>query len=164
MGTIRKIVVRGFLLLGVLALVGCAAPLTRTQMIAKNQGFVLPQPTKEAAGLVYVVRPTGVGQAVRFNIFIDNPDKDEMEAGYTRGNQYLYFYLSPGKHVLYSKAENTATGTITVESGKTYFIQQVPSMGFLFARNQLKQLDDEEEGKYYLSQCKPGTVKRTSFE
>jgi hypothetical protein len=99
---------------------------------------------------------------VRFNIFVNDPKKEDMEAGFTRGGKYIYFYLAPGDYTLYSDAENTAEGKISVESNRIYYLEQVPSMGFLFARNQLKLLD-EVEGKYSLKKCEQGDIKRTTF-
>lgn len=143
---------------------GCATTLTREQMALKTQNYVLPQQPKEQSGLVYVVRPDNVGRLVRFNVFVDDANKDDMEAGFTRGGQYIYFNIAPGTHKLYSVAENTAEGTLDVEAGKAYYIQQIPSMGFLFARNQMKRLDDVE-GKYLLQKCHDniGEIKRSNF-
>jgi len=142
-------------------LCSCAA-VTREQMLKDTQDFLLPQPVKDNYALIYVVRPSGMGGVVRFNIFVNDPKKEDMEAGFTRGGKYIYFYLAPGNYTLYSVAENTAEGTISVEANKTYYLEQVPSMGFLFARNQIKLLD-EVEGKYSLKKCEQGEIKRTTF-
>jgi len=151
------------LLLFLLTLMLCScAAVTREQMLKDTQDFLLPQPAKENSALIYVVRPSGIGGIVRFNLFVNDPKKENMEAGFTRGGKYIYFYLAPGDYTLYSVAENTADGKISVEANKIYYIQQVPSMGFLFARNQLKVLD-EVEGKYSLKKCELGEIKRTSF-
>jgi hypothetical protein len=152
------------LLLPLLLLIYSCAPLSHEQMMKDSQDYVLPQQPKENVGLVYVVRPSFLGTAVRFNLFVNDPETPEMEAGYTRGGQYIYFYIAPGTYTLLSVAENTAKGTLTVEPNKIYYIEQIPGMGFLFARNQLKLLD-EVEGKYRLKKCDHGIgeIKRTLF-
>lgn len=150
------------LLLFLLPSILCSCAATREQMLKDTQDFLLPQPVKDNYALIYVVRPIGLGGLVRFNIFVNDPTKEDMEAGYTRGGKYIYFYLAPGDYTLYSVAENTAEGKISAEANKNYYLEQIPSMGFLFARNQLKLLD-EVEGKYSLKKCELGEIKRTSF-
>lgn len=79
------------LAVSLLAISGCATTANRETMLKSTAGFVSPQPVRENAALVYVVRPSGGGEFVRFNIFVDDPDQKELEAGYTRGGQYIYF-------------------------------------------------------------------------
>lgn len=147
-----------------ITVLGCATTASRDKMLKSTLGFIPPQQPKTESALVYVVRPSGGGGLVRFNIFVNDPDKAEMEAGYTKGGQYIYFFLAPGTYTLYSVAENTAHGTLVAEANTTYYIEQMPKFGFLFARNQLRQLDDVE-GKYLLHKCdgKTGEIKRTTF-
>ncbi len=153
-----------FLIISLLTLTCSCALVSREQMLKDSQSYALPQQSKDNVGLVYVVRPNLSGTMVRFNLFVNDADVPEMEAGYTRGGQYIYFYIAPGTYTLYSVAENTAKGTITVEPNKIYYIEQIPSMGILFARNQLKLLDGIE-GKYRLKNCEQGVgeIKRTLF-
>ena len=62
--------------------------------------------------------------------------------GYTRGSQYVYFFVSPGKHTIYSKAENWAEVTVDVKAGETVFLKQNPAMGIIMARNSLELIQE----------------------
>ena len=55
-------------------------------------------------------------------------------------------------HLFLSKAENKSTLELEVEAGKIYYIEQIPTMGFLYARNRLRLLDDVA-GQEKLSAC-----------
>jgi len=146
-----------------ISLIGCGV--TTEQMIKETQGYNLPVASESQKGysLIYVVRPNALGTLIRFNVFVDNKSDDSMEAGFTRGNQYIYFFTRPGTHMLYSKAENTAEFQVNTEAGKTYFIEQVPSMGFIMARNSLVMID-EVKGKYSVMKSEEGTMKKKMFD
>lgn len=149
----------GCLAIAFLALTaGCATLPTQEQMAADIAGYELPkQPTDEAA-LIYVVRPSGVGPIVRFNVFLDDT-ADTSEMGYTRGSQYIYFFVSPGIHTIYSKAENWGEILIDAKPRDVIFIKQIASMGFVMARNSLEQIQDTE-GKYHVKNISLGTIKK----
>jgi hypothetical protein len=138
-------------------LTGCAT-MTPEKMEAEISGYELPQQAEENSSLVYIVRPGSLGTLVRFNVFLDDK-KEDSEMGYTRGSQYIYFFVSPGKHNIYSKAENWAETDIDVEAGEIVFIRQITDMGIIMARNSLVTLDDIE-GKYYVKTCSLGTIKK----
>ena len=89
---------------------GCATLPSNEQMRAETAGFQLPRLPSSGKALVYVVRPSGIGGLVRFNVFVDN-QADEAEVGYTRGGQYIYFGVDPGSRKISSKAENWAVAT-----------------------------------------------------
>ncbi len=86
---------------------GCASAPSMEKMQAEVAGYELPKAATADQGLVYVVRPSNAGGLVRFNVFLDDRE-DASEMGYNRGNQYIYFYVEPGKHTISSKAENWA--------------------------------------------------------
>ena len=77
--------------------------------------------------------------------------------GYTRGSQYIYFNVNPGKHQIMSKAENWDLIEVQAKEKEIIFIQQEASMGFVMARNKLSQLD-EMEGKYRVKELEMGTI------
>jgi hypothetical protein len=77
--------------------------------------------------------------------------------GYTRGGQYIHFFITPGKHVIFSKAENWAEINIDAKEGNVIFIKQNPSMGFIMARNSL-ELIEEIEGKYHVKNTEIGEI------
>ena len=150
----------GKLLLALLVLVlitGCAAKAPSTaSMQAELEGYVLPQVPAENEGLVYVVRPEMLGTLVRFNVFL-NDQEPESEVGYTRGSQHIYFPVSPGRHTVYSKAENWASVDIDVAPGETVFLRQHANMGVIMARNSLSLLG-ELEGAYFVKETRLGTL------
>jgi hypothetical protein len=108
-----------------------------------------------------VVRPSGLGGLIRFNVFVDNQEA-ASEMGYTRSSQYIYFNLEPGDHQILSKAENWAETNINVAAGDIIFIQQEPTMGILMARNSLFKLQDYE-GKYHVKTLEVGTIIKTDI-
>ena len=109
-----------------------------------------PPPNLEAPpdkALIIVVRPAWVGTAVQTKLAADG-----NWIGANKGKSYFTFTLDPGDHYLCSKAENRSTLKLSVEAGKTYFVQQKVEMGMLKARNKIVQLD-AAEGKKALEKC-----------
>lgn len=97
--------------------------------------------------LVYVVRPTSMGFAVKSFFFCD----DAVE-GINQGSSYFYFYAAPGRRLFWSKSENVDALEQEVEAGKTYYVQQHVRMGGFRARTEIEVLD-EESGKKALAEC-----------
>jgi len=147
-----------FVLLISLVLVSCAskAPTTEVMQEALKE-YKLPEIKDKSKGLLCVVRPDGYGGLIRFNIFIDGQE-EAQEFGGTRGNQHLVIPLDPGKHVVHSKAENWEATDIEIKANDYAFIRQIPGMGFLYARNELKVLD-QVEGRFWMMKTGEGTVK-----
>jgi len=137
-------------------LTGCASMPSPEAMKAEAATFQLPKLPETGKAIVYVVRPSGLGGLIRFNVFVDNQEA-ASEMGYTRGTQYIYFNLVPGQHKIYSKAENWAETTILAKAGDIIFIQQVTSMGFLMAQNTIFKLEDYL-GKYHVKHLTVGTI------
>jgi hypothetical protein len=109
-----------------------------------------PPPSLEAPpdkALVFVVRPAFVGKLIQTKLAADG-----NWIGTNKGKGYFSFTLEPGEHYLCSKAENRSVLKLTVEAGKTYFVQQKIEMGLMKARNKIVQLSDEE-GKKALEKC-----------
>ncbi|MCG8294014.1 DUF2846 domain-containing protein [Pseudomonas entomophila] len=129
-------------------------------MQAEVAHYTLPKAAVADKGLVYVVRPSTTGMMVRFNVFLDDKEADS-EMGYNRGNQYIYFYVTPGKHVISSKAENWADMTVNVKAGEVIYLKQEVEMGLVMARNNLKVLSDLE-GRYLVKDASLGTIAKES--
>jgi len=140
----------------VAALAGCATLPSPEVMRAEVTGFQLPKLPDPEKAIVYVVRPSELGTVVRFNVFLDD-QADSSEMGFTRGGQYIHFNVSPGKHRLLSKAENWAEMEIDAKAGEVLFVQQEPTMGLLFARNNIMRIE-ELPGKYQVKTLKLGTI------
>ena len=145
-----------FLVIILFSISGCATLPTSDIMMSEIQDYQLPYlPTKENA-IVYVVRPHIGAGFVRFNVFVDNKD-NESEVGYTRNEQYIFFYLAPGEHTIFSKAENWAKVDIVAKGGDIVFIKQNPEFGAFMARNTLTVIESNE-GKYHVKMLKEGTI------
>jgi hypothetical protein len=151
-----------FRVLGAVALVslvGCATLPSPEVMKAEIASFELPKKPDAGKAMVYVVRPSGLGGLVRFNVFVDDQEAPS-EMGYTRSSQYIYFHLTPGKHKIFSKAENWAETDVEVQAGDVIFIQQEPAMGIIMARNSIYKIEDVA-GKYHVKKLDLGTVIKT---
>ena len=142
-----------------LALGGCTSLPPVEQMRAEVAGYQLPKLPPEGKAMVYVVRPSGLGGLIRFNVFL-NDQEANSEMGWTRSSQYIYFHMPPGQHKILSKAENWAEAVIDVKAGDIVFIQQEPTMGIIMARNNLFKLE-EIPGKYHVKTLTVGTVIKT---
>ncbi len=143
-----------------LVLYGCASAPSVERMQAEVAQYSLPKPAVADKGLVYVVRPSNVGMMVRFNVFLDDKEADS-EMGYNRGNQYIYFYVTPGQHVISSKAENWADMPVTIKAGEVVYLKQEVEVGVMMARNSLKVLSDVE-GRYLVKDAGLGTIAKES--
>lgn len=146
----------GFLAFSLALLFGCATLPTPEKMRADVSEYQLPKLPEAGKAIVYIVRPSFGGFAVRFNVFVDDKEP-ESEMGYTRGGQYIYFNLIPGDHEILSKAENWAEINVSAKEGDIIFIQQNVSFGMMMARNKVFQLKDDE-GKYHVKHLKLGTI------
>ncbi len=136
---------------------GCSSKTLSVAQMQKEIGtYKLPRSAPADKATVYIVRPTSLGGFVRFNVFVDSKE-DTAEVGYTRANQYINFDLTPGIHTIYSKAENWAEIEVNATKNQTIFIEQIPSMGILFARNKLSTLE-EVKGTYQMKDLKLGTI------
>jgi len=137
-------------------LTGCASLPSPDAMRTAVAGYELPKLPEAGKAIVYVVRPSGMGGLVRFNVFVDDQEA-ASEMGFTRSSQYIWFNLAPGSHKIYSKAENWAETLVDVKAGDIIFIEQELGMGVIMARNSLNKLDDTT-GKYHVKTLQPGTM------
>ncbi|SEI19036.1 Protein of unknown function [Pseudomonas asplenii] len=146
--------------LSVALLYGCASSPSMEKMQTEVAQYSLPKAPVADKGLVYVVRPSNAGMMVRFNVFLDDKEANS-EMGYNRGNQYIYFFVTPGQHVISSKAENWADTTVTVKAGEVVYLKQEVEVGVVMARNSLKVLNDVE-GRYLVKDASLGTIAKES--
>jgi hypothetical protein len=135
---------------------GCATLPSPEVMRAETQSYSLPRLPEKDKAIIYVVRPSSLGTFIRFNVFL-NDQEANSEMGFTRGTQYIYFNVNPGKHKIYSKAENWAETDVDAKSGDIIFIQQEPAMGVIMARNNIFKID-ELQGKYNVKTLTLGTI------
>lgn len=152
----RKTVATAVLVAALVAMTGCASLPSPEVMKAETATYQLPKTPEAGKAIVYVVRPSGMGGLVRFNVFVDDQEA-QSEVGYTRSSQYIYFNLTPGEHKIYSKAENWAEVQVRAAAGDIIYIQQEPSMGIIMARNNIFKLEDYQ-GKYQVKMLTVGTI------
>ncbi len=81
--------------------------------------------TDPGKALLYIMRPASFSGLNRTWAFVD-----DQCLGVTKGKTYFYTYVTPGKHLLWSAAENINSGYLNVEAGKTYYFKQGISMGW----------------------------------
>lgn len=128
-----------------LSLVGCASVnMGDAKQDASAKTFAV---APDKAG-VYVYRNESMGAAVRMDVEVDG-----KPIGQTAANTYLFKELTPGKHTIVSKAENTDTLEIEAKPGTLYYVWQEVKMGILYARNKL-HLVNEPEGKKGVTETK----------
>ena len=99
-------------------------------------------PTPDAPAdkaLIYVLRPTMIGFGIQSKLAVDGEWK-----GVNRGKTYFYLMVEPGERFFCSQAENQDYLKLTVEAGKTYYLQQKVEMGFFKARTNLVMMTAEE--------------------
>jgi hypothetical protein len=133
-----------------LTLIGCGSvPMADVKQDTAAKEFVVPA---NMAG-VYVYRNEFMGGAVYMDISIDG-----QSIGGTHAKTYLYRELSPGKHTIMSKAENTDTLDVDLKPGTLSFVWQEVKMGIMFARTKL-HLVTQEEGKKGVLETKLTTGK-----
>jgi hypothetical protein len=101
------------------------------------------EPTEDMA-LVYVFRPATVGAAIKTWAFVD----DEL-LGVCRAKGYYFALVPPGKHIFWSKAENTSAVEVEVEAGKIYYFKMHIRMGFNKAQAKLIQIDEADTEKFF---------------
>lgn len=155
----NRLCVVAVLLIGLL-LGGCTTPLPpQAQMQRDIEGHQLPYKPSAANSVVYVVRPSSMGTAVRFNVFLDDQDP-ASEMGYNRGGQYIYFSTTPGAHKLFSVAENTPELAFDIKPGEVIYIQQKVYPGIIMARNDLSILP-ATEGQWRVKTLSLGTIIKT---
>ena len=155
-----KLISKTAAVVSIALLYGCASAPSMEAMQAEVAQYSLPKAPVADKGLVYVVRPSNAGMMVRFNVFLDDQEADS-EMGYNRGNQYIYFYVTPGQHVISSKAENWAEITVTAKAGEVIYLKQEVEVGVVMARNSLKVLNDVE-GRYLVKDAALGTIAKES--
>ncbi len=112
----------------------------------REKAVVRPEVLPDKA-LIYIVRPTSAGTAIRMWAFAG-----DTVLGVTKGDTYASAYVEPGEHLFWSRAENVSALTATVEAGRTYYLKQNVRMGGLKARVKLEAID-ETEGQEMLAKC-----------
>lgn len=102
-----------------------------------------PTPAAPAdKALIYVLRPTLFGMKINSKLAVDGEWK-----GVNRGKTYFFFTVEPGERYFCSESENQDYLKLTVEAGKTYYLQQKVELGVWKARTNLVVMTEEEGRK-----------------
>jgi hypothetical protein len=132
-------------LLVVIGLAGCASvPMGDVGRDAELKSFA---PKPGVAGL-YIYRNESIGAAIRMDVEVDG-----KPLGQSAAKTYFYKEVTPGKHTITSKSENTDSIEVDTAAGKLYYIWQEVKLGLLYARTKLT-LVGEEEGRKAVLECK----------
>jgi hypothetical protein len=107
-----------------LGLVGCAG--SSQYMVKADAPTAGPPPDK---ALVYVMRPSGMGFAINFQIW----DRDQF-IGLSQAKSYFAHLCAPGKHLFIGIAENKVAVEADLAPGKSYYILTGPRIGGWRAR------------------------------
>ena len=133
------------------SLIGCTSvPMGDAKQDAALKVFKVPV---DRSG-IYIYR-TGslLGAMVKMDVMIDG-----TLIGQTASNTYLYKEVTPGKHTIVSKAENTDSIDIEAKPGTLNYVRQEVQMGIVYSRNKL-HLVDEVTGKKGITETKLAETK-----
>jgi uncharacterized protein DUF2846 len=98
--------------------------------------------------IIYITRTTLMNLTAFAQV---NCDGNSM--GHTSGGKFLYIIVAPGSHEITSKIMGTTKFDLDVTGGNIYYIDQSVTM---FGGTKLKLIDDEDQGKTKVHQCKLG--------
>ncbi len=122
-----------------LVLFACTTPVLAEDLFVKDKtDKKLGEPTEDMA-LVYIIRPSKLGWAIKFWTFAD-----DQILGVTKGKCYTYALVPEGEHLFWAKAEDTSTLEMEVVGGRTYYLKQTARMGFNKARVNLSITNEAE--------------------
>lgn len=110
-------------LMAFVLIVGCAG---ESQYMRKATPPTGPPPGK---ALVYLMRPSGLGFAIHFQIY----DRYNL-IGLSQAKSYFAYPCDPGKHLFIGIAENKRAVDADLEAGKSYYIITGVHMGAWKAR------------------------------
>jgi len=130
---------------------GCATvPMESKEKSNYAKGFNPPSDGK--AGL-YVYRPSGVGSALKKDIFVDNECLGESAP-----NVFFYKEIKAGEeHKISTESEFSPNDLmIQVKNGLNYFVKQYIKIG-LFVGGANLEIVDEEKGKEAVSKLEMAT-------
>lgn len=92
----------------------------------------------EGKSLVYFTRVSSMGFLINFKYF----DGEKYLGKFNHG-KFLAYECEPGKHLFWSKSENTDFLEAELEAGKVYIIDSEPQMGAFKAAVKLMPFDND---------------------
>lgn len=124
-----------------LRLKACGTESVNFSATTDKKNHPMPEAPSDKA-MIYVLRPTIVGYKINSKLAVDG-----NWMGVNRGKTYFYFPVEAGEHFFCSESENQDYLALTVEAGKTYFLQQKVEAGLWKARTNLVVMSDAEGRK-----------------
>jgi hypothetical protein len=94
----------------------------------------------EGKSIVYFVRSSGMGALINFKYF-----DGEKYLGKFNYGKYLIYECEPGKHIFWSRSENTDFIEADLEAGKTYIVDSEAQMGAIKAGVELVPFNPNPE-------------------
>ncbi len=138
---------------------GCASEPSIREMQNESRNYILPETAENNSSIVYVIRPWAFrGGLGRYNVYLDDQEKNS-EVGYTKNGRFIYFSVTPGMHIVYSKADNWDSVSIKADPGENVFIKLRPVWGYLLGGCEL-EIISEIEGKYLVKNSRKGTINK----
>lgn len=107
---------------------------------------IIPPASDQSHALIYIIRPDYTYDFIRlkgFYVYVDQI-KPHKEIGINKGNNFIYFYVEPGEHVIYSESENIANIKINAKANEIIYIKQTARIGLTTLKNQLSLIDKNE--------------------
>lgn len=148
-----------FVFITFLSLAGCGA--TGTAITAKEAANdALLQKPGPGSAIVYIHRAYGHSRVAReFTAYLDGKDQ-ASEMGSTYSGQYIYFYVTPGKHIVYTEApDNWDEITIYAKEQDVIFLSQNAAIKGIIAGVKMELLS-ENEGRSRIRDSELGTITR----
>lgn len=134
-----KILLASGALFSALLFTGCAS-------VTKQAANVFPEP-KPDKGLVYFYRESKFfGMAISYDI---REKATNTVIGAIANGTYFFNFAEPGEHIYTASTESEAARNLTVEAGKTYYIECSVAMGVLAGHPSIK-IANEAEAKQVL--------------
>ena len=125
----------GIVCILVLGVAGCAG--SSKYMVKADAPTAGPPPDQ---AIVYVMRPSGMGFAINFQIW----DRDRF-IGLSQAKSYFAYLCEPGKHLFIGIAENKVAVEADLAPGKSYYILTTPRMGGWKARLSMEPVTQGSE-------------------
>ena len=91
---------------------------------------------------VFIYRNETFGTAIKMDVALDG-----LPIGQTAAKTYLYKEVTPGKHTVTSKSENTDSIDIDAKPGTLIYVWQEVKLGLMYARTKLHLVGDTEGKK-----------------
>jgi hypothetical protein len=146
-------------LIALLSLAGCGTT-SPTKMAKDTANYVLPQMPEPGSAIIYIYRAYGPSRVARdFTTYLDGKDA-ASEMGSTYSGQYIYFFVTPGQHTIYTEApDNWDEITIYAKEKDVIFVSQNAAIKGIIAGVKIELLS-ETEGKAKIKDSELGTITR----